>query len=292
MRWCSVNRRGFSLIELLVVIAIIAIVVGLLLAAVQKAREAASRVSCTNNLRQLGLALHAFHDATNALPDEDDWNDGVSYGGLTSPSGAPPTTLYRLLLPYVEQENQEAPVAADATKAVPVRLFLCPSRRTISVGARDDYAGAFHFPWSILCSGGVSAYRSVLGGTCIPNPDLSVNYYGFTGVDLATVSNLDGTSNTLMLAHKGVQSTLYQGNGNSDEGWAFLGDFFEHKRDPGGPILQENAQDDVSTYFASPHANAMPALFVDGSVRMLPYTIPASTLAMMWMYNDGQTTPP
>ncbi len=118
------KRRAFTLIELLVVIAIISVLVGLLLPAVQRAREAASRISCANNLKQIGLAMH-MHEGANGY--------------------YPPSSLARgkatwavLILPYLEQDNlyrtwnlsrkyyEQVPVARESA----VRSYFCPSRRS------------------------------------------------------------------------------------------------------------------------------------------------------------------
>jgi prepilin-type N-terminal cleavage/methylation domain-containing protein len=140
-------RRGFTLIELLVVIAIIAVLIGLLLPAVQKVREAASRAQCINNLKQLGLALHNYADANTRFPDE---RTGASY--------------YTVTLPYIEQEALYRVVFQDHGDPQPVKVFLCPSRRGPEVGAKDDYAAATEdsLNKSPLRN---SSYRSILGGT-------------------------------------------------------------------------------------------------------------------------------
>src|SRR5207248_2616987 len=121
------------------------ILIGLLLPAVQKVREAASRAECTNNLHQLGLAIHNYHDSNNRFPYEP--NAG---GSSSTPTVGWPVQI----LPNMEQGNVYTTLAIDNTKnppvvtnpggAMPIKAFICPSRRSTAAGARIDYAGAYN----------------------------------------------------------------------------------------------------------------------------------------------------
>jgi prepilin-type N-terminal cleavage/methylation domain-containing protein len=120
------KRSGFTLIELLVVIAIISMLMGLLMPAVQKAREAANRISCANNLKQLGLAMHHYENVYEVLP----------------PSRLKPgyATWAVLILPFIEQDNlfyqwnlkHTYYEQNDVARLTSLRLYFCPSRRTAS----------------------------------------------------------------------------------------------------------------------------------------------------------------
>ncbi|MDX2037213.1 MAG: DUF1559 domain-containing protein [Isosphaeraceae bacterium] len=152
------HRSGFTLIELLVVIAIIAVLIALLLPAVQAAREAARRIQCTNNMKQLGLALHNYHDVNGAFPPGRIWRNS---GFPTIFSGEQNTTWFCLMLPMFEQGvlanaynyslGAEGPVlslsnipALDANATVSgtkLAVFQCPSDRVNTFRLNPNYAG-------------------------------------------------------------------------------------------------------------------------------------------------------
>jgi prepilin-type N-terminal cleavage/methylation domain-containing protein/prepilin-type processing-associated H-X9-DG protein len=240
------RRSAFTLIELLVVIAIIGILIALLLPAVQKVREAANRASCTNNLKQLGLAVHNFHDTHNFLPPSalrDDW-----------------LTWAVLVLPYIEQDNlykewnlqlryAEQPKDPDP-RPHNIKTFFCPSRRSADsvefsvndVAAAVDPANALGpFP------GGLSDYACNSGNDSTNNRARGVMTYArcsgvkpdgqpvigaynvtpigtrvltWTGV-ISIASITDGTSNTLLIGEKHIRP--FSRDGKNEDRSVFSG---------------------------------------------------------------------
>ena len=259
------RRRGFTLIELLVVIAIIAILIGLLLPAVQKVREAAARTQCQNNLKQLGLAIHNYHDTNGKFP-----LNGATVNGTS-------ISLFTELLSYIEQGNQYANVVSNPSNALPVKGFLCPSRRTTDVGPKTDYASCVDAHDGAGLDWLVSGYSAIM-------PSYA------PAVTMAQVINGAGTSNTIMMAHKCVATTDYNKtnpigtNPSWDTAWSDPTywnqyGYGDHARDPtNGPPQQDPTRDanapfgwDDDSIFTSPHPAVMPILMGDGSVQNYAY---------------------
>ncbi len=196
------GRRGFTLVELLVVIAIIGILVALLLPAVQAAREAARRKSCSNNLKQIGLALHNYHDTYKTFPPDAIWF-GTQGSTLNSPRHY---TWIALLLPYVEQTplhdaidfklpgyNQQIPgLGAGATTAalqsVVLDSFICPSDPTYT---GVDQTHNFGYT-SYAGNAGWDRHRRSWG-----DQRRAGIFSLMDNIDLSNV--IDGTSNTIMV---------------------------------------------------------------------------------------------
>ena len=215
------GRRAFTLIELLVVIAIIAVLIGLLLPAVQKVREAANRTRCLNNLKQIGLGLHAYHAAHDSFPPgfvsrlaDPNWRYITGDTNCYPPELGPGWSFFALLLPYVEQDNLHRridftrpitdPVNADARRTG-VGLYLCPSDtgpRDIRITTCGEPPQPANTP-ALMTDAAVCSYVGSLGGGNSVDPNYGAyEWQPFNGVfhrnSRVRVADIpDGTSNTI-----------------------------------------------------------------------------------------------
>ncbi len=273
------NRAGFNLIELLIVIAIIAMLLGLLVSAVQKARAAVDRMACQNNLRQVGLALHQYHNTHGAFPP-----------GCSVQNGADPF-LYMAwtarLLPFIQQETLwEKAVAAYGENRVfsaPVHepilgtiqpLFCCPSDGRTKNKAAPKY----------IDRGYIAGYTSYLGCSGIRSETKDGVLYLDSKVRLADI--VDGTSMTLTAGERPPSADerfgwWYAGLGQSKDGTldSILGvrelNFERFSSDcPIGPYHYDDGRIHLqcdSFHYWSLHPGGGNFLFSDGSVRHLSY---------------------
>jgi prepilin-type N-terminal cleavage/methylation domain-containing protein len=208
--WClRRSRRGFTLVELLVVIAIIGVLVALLLPAIQAAREAARRTQCANNLKQIGIALHNYHDTFNVFPPEKIMSSRPSDGLLQCQDpgatwDADPGNWEILLLPYVEQSSaydllnwslryNQAPNTEVFQRNYP--MYLCPSNPVRQRGIHGSCGGSsmIHY-FAVVGTGAFSGARA--SSECHNTSDGVFQMRG--GTNMRDI--LDGTSNTAMVA--------------------------------------------------------------------------------------------
>jgi prepilin-type N-terminal cleavage/methylation domain-containing protein/prepilin-type processing-associated H-X9-DG protein len=285
------RRSGFTLIELLVVIAIIAVLIGLLLPAVQKVRESAARSQCTNNLKQMGIAFQTFHDAAGYLPcgGTNAWPNAASAGQTQNGSWA------FQILPFIEQNN--AYNAFGTAKAVPIKTYFCPSRRQPIVSQNgynapnalmDYYANAQNNPNSNGNIQGVTNFRGIVAAMNIPP------------ITIPQIQN--GTSNTIEVAEKSLYTDAYQGNVTVDGSgytWGYdfggcgnwdntLGRVDIQPTQDTASNLGINCQGDGGTHgFGSIHQTGFNAVYADGHVRNVSYSIPL--VSLVWACNIHNT---
>ncbi len=279
-------RKAFTLIELLVVIAIIAVLIALLVPAVQKVRENAARMTCTNNLKQLGLALHNYHDTNKRLPPP---------RGTHTPT--PLFTEFRgwmcEILPYIEQDvlatnMYTTPwfVGFFANFNMPVGTFLCPS------DPRDLHNIASG-------NGALTSYIGVTGSennvnTQVNGPTNGIFNISAPGLRLTDIT--DGTSNTLMVGERPPTANLLEGWWGASDYDNLLstrqlyGDLFGAGGCviPGlfGPGDLSGPCNGDGNHFWSFHMDGANWLLGDGSVRFLPYAASAMTLPLATRNGD------
>ncbi|PQO43357.1 DUF1559 domain-containing protein [Blastopirellula marina] len=295
-------RRGFTLVELLVVIAIIGVLIALLLPAVQQAREAARRMQCSNNLKQLGLTIHNFHDTYGNLPPAALGNEYASF--------------FPLIMPFLEQQNvvdqldlkQKMTTGANYTfintNAAAVPGLLCPSRRSgvsiSEIGAAGDYAitgnressndcdrldgdnatPGLHYSALILAKGG-----SVDGSGNFTNWRSQTNFASIT----------DGLSNTSILGEKYVPVSRINSHANAGDGSFYYWHISDWKtwmiiRNSKFPMMRgpNITQGEYRKSFGSNHPGICQMLMGDGSVRNVANNVNPEFTLLMADRRDGR----
>ena len=276
-------RQGFTLIELLVVIAIIAVLVGLLLPAIQKVREASFRTSCSNNLRQIGIAFHTHHNDHGFFPSGGNANaDPPTYAA----SGIPLIGTQQLagwgfqILPYVEGTNawNGGTAATNSARQViaigtPNKVFFCAARRGPTV-------------WTVNVP-----QLNGQHAQC----DYAANNWDGTGVVrrnycIRIAQITDGTSSTLLVGDKSLQPDLmtdYQPDDN--EGYTAGWDHDTMRYTSVAPNFDHFGQTADNNQFGSLHPTRFQAVFADDSVHSVSYSIDPTIWNYLGNIADGNT---
>jgi prepilin-type N-terminal cleavage/methylation domain-containing protein/prepilin-type processing-associated H-X9-DG protein len=281
------RRPAYTLLELLVVMAIIGVMVGMLLPAVQKVREAANRMSCANNLKQLALAAHHYHDAQQAFPP-----------GFFRASGpwlqVKVSTLYVALLPYFEQENlhrrwdyerygNNLGAYPGATASQVLAIAICPSDTLPRPAVDTNDTSLMPRHWGLVSYGGNAGIRATGGQT------KDGIFYEGSRVRIADVT--DGTSTTLLFGERCHWDPDYDRLCPRDpiatnSWWAYAGTAdvllsaavpINYQVPPEAMNCDEVKADRLCA-FGSQHPGAANFALADGSVRFLLSSLPLSTL--------------
>ncbi len=316
------RRAGFTLIELLVVIAIIAVLIGLLLPAVQKVREAANRLKCQNNLKQMALACHMHHETVGQFPTAGRQD---SYGARDPANRFATAPAQRWnwryqILPFVEQDNVHRLTNDTQVRLSPISLYNCPSRRPPTVvGAiiLVDYAGNAGVTW---CPANET---STWTGVIVPSEVFNGGWRPVSPVKVASIT--DGTTNTLVLGEKFVAIDHYATAAQwGDNNWWGHGNSWITTRNAAHQPRQD-AQESTATkelpvpnfraagingrcgpwglgrvgsgggyydYWGSAHPGGFNAALSDGSVRTMRYDISLAVLQALSHRADGQVIDP
>lgn len=292
-------RDAFTLIELLVVIAIIAVLIGLLLPAVQKVRESAARTQCENNLKQIGLGIHNFHDTYNRFPTGGTipW-DGPDFGSNSPTQRA--GWAYQIL-PFIEQENLFRVTDYSTVVTTPIKIYYCPARRKSARGpngeALMDYASA-------TPANAPNSWDQFWMGQTWSVPT-SAQYWGIIvrartgGAGMLTVNMIyDGTSNTLMVSEKRLDQRRYAGpDWHDDRGWSdgwdpdivrYTGFPPEHDDRDRGTNCPGVSFNCYGYQFGSNHPGGINSLFGDGSCRMIRFDVNRTVFNFIGHRADGQ----
>ncbi len=317
------RSSGFTLIELLVVIAIIAILIGLLVPAVQKVRDAAARAQCANNLKQIGLAMHNYHDVYKRLPSGGiyDFSKSVSNTNCLMGWGV-------AILPYVEQGNlyklynpqlrnwdpananvvgtplaiqncPADPYAGQVTTGPPNFQGLYPKVATSSykgVAGADIGLSYWDYPTYVNAGFAPMKYRGALSTTGYPYGTYSTGPSGLSPVRLADIT--DGTSNTLLVGeyvNVASDNLLFRSYwGVTYVFWA-LGsanpDPASHGLDDYDLCLKGDSLQDCRRAFGSAHGFGMFFVLADGHVTWIDRSIDGQLYVALATIQGGEVTP-
>jgi prepilin-type N-terminal cleavage/methylation domain-containing protein/prepilin-type processing-associated H-X9-DG protein len=284
------RQRAFTLVELLVVIAIIGTLIALLLPAVQASREAARRMSCTNNLKQIGLGLHMYHDAYKGLPAG--WSGYDPGTGQPYWFGVPGWAFSARILPYMEQTgvyknlvHLELPItdpANDAARLAPIAIYRCPSDtgdKTFDLAGGWPSVASVSFPVKLATGNYIGVFGTLdFHEVCDPaGPDYNGcegdgAFFLNRGVRFAEI--YDGLSQTFVV---GERSSKW-----APSTWVGVVTGGEHAvaRVAGTATFPPNSEQEPEYYFhnfSSYHPSGTNFLAADGSVRLIPETIDEKT---------------